>query len=215
MDKPVAGVQNCGMTAKKKTDRRTRRTQHSLTHAMVNLITEKRFDDITVQNLIDRADIGRSTFYSHFRDKEDLFQQNWEGFLDFCVQQIDWSKAGRGSFMPVQFLFSHLQDVQSFYQGLVRSRKSEAMFKSGIEYFGAKISGALKSRVKQQTAIPISILSNYLATELFGLLRWWLDERMPYSPAQMDQIFHRLINPSVSAALQDRSLLHSRTNHGL
>ena len=64
--------------AKKKTDRRIQRTRHSLTHAMVDLVTEKRFDDITVQNPIDRADIGRSTFYTHFRDKEDLFQTNWE-----------------------------------------------------------------------------------------------------------------------------------------
>jgi len=163
MDKPVAGVQNCGMTAKKKTDRRTRRTQHSLTHAMVNLITEKRFDDITVQNLIDRADIGRSTFYSHFRDKEDLFQQNWEGFLDFCVQQIDWSKAGRGSFMPVQFLFSHLQEVQPFYQGLVRSRKSDAMFKSGTEYFGCK--NIRRVEIVLETADGDS---NFNSVELFG-----------------------------------------------
>src|SRR5436190_20283700 len=111
------------MRDKKKLDRRTQRTQHSLTHAMVDLVTEKRFDDITVQNLIDRAEIGRSTFYSHFRDKEDLFQKNWEGFLDFCAQQIDWSRAGQGSFIPVVFLFSHLKDVQPFYQGLVRSRK--------------------------------------------------------------------------------------------
>jgi len=100
------------MRVKKKTDRRTRRTRHSLTHAMVDLVTEKRFDDITVQNLIDRADIGRSTFYTHFRDKEDLFQKNWEGFLEFCVEQIDWTRVGKGSFFPVLFLFDHLKDVQ-------------------------------------------------------------------------------------------------------
>jgi len=52
---------------------------------MVELVTEKRSDDITVQNLIDRADIVRSTFYSHFRDKEDLFPKNWEAFIDFCA----------------------------------------------------------------------------------------------------------------------------------
>lgn len=170
---------------------------------MVDLITEKRFDDITVQHLIDRADVGRSTFYSHFRDKEDLFQQNWESFLDFCVEQIDWTKAGQGSFMPIHFLFSHLQEVQPFYQGLVRSRKSEAMFKSGIEHFGRKLAEALNSRLKQPPAIPLAVLANYLASELFGLLRWWLDERMPYSPAQMDEMFHRLVNPSMNAALRN------------
>ncbi len=94
------------MSAKKKPDRRTQRTRHNLTHAMVELIQEKRFDDITVQNVIERADVGRATFYSHFTGKEDLFQKNWERFLDFCAQQIDWGQVGKGSFIPVLFLFA-------------------------------------------------------------------------------------------------------------
>ena len=190
------------MVARKMTDRRARRTQHNLTHAMVGLITEKRFDDITVQNLIDRADIGRSTFYTHFRDKEDLFQQNWKHFLDFCAQQIDWSKAGHGSFMPVLFLFNHLKEVQPFYRGLVRSGKSEVLFASGTEHLSGRISADWQSQLKRRPTIPVPILANYLATELFGLLRWWLNERMPHPPAQMDEIYHRLVNPSVKAALQ-------------
>jgi AcrR family transcriptional regulator len=184
------------MRAKKKTDRRTQRTRHSLTHAMVDLVTEKRFDDITVQNLIDRADIGRSTFYTHYRDKEDLFQKNWEGFLDFCVEQIVWDKIGRGSFFPVLFLFDHLKDVQPFYRGLVRSRKSDALMKTGAEYLSQKLGKGLQANLKYHPSIPIPILANYLATELFALLKWWLDEGMPHGPERMDQIFHELVNPA-------------------
>ena len=169
---------------------------------MVELVTEKRFDDITVQNLIDRADIGRSTFYSHFRDKEDLFRKNWEGFIDFCAQKINWDKAGKGSFMPILFLFDHLKDVQPFYQGLVRSRKSDPLFKSGTEQLTQRIAEALKARVKHVPSIPIPVLANYLASELFGLLKWWLDERMPYSPERMDEIYHQLVNPTLQLALK-------------
>jgi hypothetical protein len=50
--------------------------------------------------------------------------------------------------------------------------------------------------------IPIPILSNYLASELFALLKWWLDAGMPYTPESMDEIFHRLINPSFKSALR-------------
>jgi AcrR family transcriptional regulator len=184
------------MRAKKKTDRRIQRTRHSLTHAMVDLVTEKRFDDITVQNLIDRADIGRSTFYTHFRDKEDLFQKNWEGFLEFCVEQIDWTRVGKGSFFPVLFLFDHLKEVQPFYRGLVLSRKSEALMKTGTEYLSQRIGEGLQANLKYHPSIPIPILANYLATELFALLKWWLDQGMPYSPERMDQIFHELVNPA-------------------
>lgn len=181
----------------KKVDRRTQRTQHNLTHAMVDLVTEKRFDDITVQNLIDRADIGRSTFYSHFRDKEDLFQKNWEAFLNFCLEQIVWDQVGKGSFFPVRFLFEHLQEVQPFYRGLVLSRKSEPLMKSGADYLTQQLTKQLQAHLKCHPAIPIPILANYLATELFALLKWWLDERMPYSPERMDEIFHTLVNPAL------------------
>lgn len=170
---------------------------------MVELVKEKRFDDITVQNVIDRADVGRSTFYSHFRDKQDLFAHQWEGFLNFLAQQIDWNKAGQGSFMPVIFLFAHLQEAQTFYKGLVRSRMTDSIFKSGVAYLSGKIESALTDRLrgKPTTAVPIPILSHYLASALFNLLQWWLDQKMPYPPGRMDEIFHNLVNPTIRSAL--------------
>ena len=155
-----------------------------------------------MQNVIDRADVGRSPFYSHFRDKEDLFAQQWEGMIDFLAQKIDWSKAGRGSFIPVAFFFDHLKDVQPFYRGLVRSGKLDSLFKTGVELFSQKIESALKTRTEHQPAIPISILSNHLATEFFALLKWWLDERMPYTPERMDEIYHNLVNPTFRSVLE-------------
>ena len=57
-----------------------------------------------------------------------------------------------------------------------------------------------------QVAVPIPVLSHYLANEFFGLLKWWLDARMPYPPAAMDEMFHRLVNPAINSALQDRNV---------
>jgi len=58
--------------------------------------------------------------------------------------------------------------------------------------------------------IPIPILSNYLASELFALLKWWLDAGMPYTPESMDEIFHRLINPCFKSALR---IADAKTRH--
>ena len=184
-------------------DRRATRTRQSLNDAMVELIHEKRFDDITVQDVIDRANVGRSTFYSHFRDKEDLFQKNWERFLDMFAGGINWDKAGEGPFVPVLFLFSHLQEAQAFYKGLVRSRKTDSVFKIGVSYLSQKIETALTLRFKGKPApsLPIPILSNFLAVELFALLKWWLDNEMPDTPERMDDIFHELVTPTLHTAL--------------
>jgi AcrR family transcriptional regulator len=189
--------------AKKISDRRTRRTRHQVSGALVDLIKEKRFGDITVQNLIDRAGVGRSTFYTHFRDKEDAFDQQWFHFNQYLSDQIDWDQAGQGSFFPVTFFFQHLQEAQSFYRGLVRSGKVDAIFKSGVEYLTRNIEAELKGRLKSRpVTIPIPVLSHYLANEFFGLLKWWLDAGMPYTPAAMDKMFHRLVNPTIESALK-------------
>jgi len=193
------------LRTKKGSDRRTQRTRRRLSSALVELVKEKRFDDITVQNVIERADVGRATFYSHFRDKEDLFEQQWEQFNERLAQQIDWDKAGKDSFVPVASFFQHLQEVQPFYRGLVRSRKIDAMFKRGIEYLTNHIETGLNQRLKpgaRPVDVPIPILSNYLASEFFALLKWWLDAGMPYTPESMDKAFHRLINPTVKSALR-------------
>lgn len=184
-------------------DRRSKRTQRSLSEALVDLIKEKRFDDITIQEVIDRADVGRSTFYTHFRDKEDLFQQDWERFLDGFAQHIDWDKAGRERFVPAVYLFSHLQEYQPFYQGLVRSGKKDAVFRSGTSHLSQRIEAALNLSFKGKPvrSLPIPILANYLASELFALLQWWLDQNMPYSPERMDEIFHELVTPTFRKAL--------------
>jgi AcrR family transcriptional regulator len=189
----------------KKKDRRTARTQRSLSGALVSLVKEKRFDDITVQEVIDRADVGRSTFYSHFRDKEDLFQKDWERFLDGFAHHIEWEKAGTGRFVPVVYLFGHLQEYQPFYKGLVRSQKADAVFKSGTAYLTLKIETALSTLFRDKPAppTPIPILSNYLASELFSLLKWWLDNQMPYTPERMDEIFHELVTPTFRAVLKN------------
>jgi AcrR family transcriptional regulator len=189
----------------KKDDRRANRTKRSLSEALVELIHEKRFDDITVQDVIDRADVGRSTFYSHFRDKEDLFQQDWERFLDMFAGGINWDNAGEGVFVPAQFLFSHLKNAQAFYKGLVRSRKTDPLFKSGVSHLSQSIEAALELRLqgKRIPSIPIPILSNYLAVQLFALLKWWLDHEMPYPPERMDEIFHELVSPTFKGIFGD------------
>jgi AcrR family transcriptional regulator len=216
------------MVMKKKSDRRPQRTRRLLSRALVGLITEKRFDDITVQNVIDRADVGRSTFYTHFRDKEDLLQKDWERFLDAFAQQIDWDKAGYESFVPVVHLFRHLQDVQPFYKGLVRSRKADSLFKTGVSYLSRKIETSFNARSEHRPPqtdhgtgvlatqsgtgesptrqVPVPILANFLAIELFALLKWWLDHDMPYTPERMDEIYHHLVNPTFPGQYRERWL---------
>jgi AcrR family transcriptional regulator len=190
----------------KKSDRRLVRTRKSLRDALIELILEKHYDDITVQNIIDRANVGRSTFYAHYRDKEDLFRGDWERFLDFFVQYIDFDKIKKSRFVPIEQLFQHLMDFHPFYRALVKSNKSDQLLKIGQTHLAKRIENKLIVWLgkEQTTSVPISILSNYLANETFALLKWWLDENMPYPPERMDEIFHHLVTPGFRLVVSDK-----------
>lgn len=189
----------------RKLDRRSNRTQETLKRALIELILEKHYDDITVQDILDRANIGRSTFYTHFRDKEDLFRQDWEGFLCFLTQQFNFENIKKGSFVPIKALFQHLKDFHPLYRALVRSRKIDQVFKFGQNHLAKAIQNKLTILLpaNKELLVPIPILSNYLANEIFNLLKWWLDQNMPYTPERMDEIFHRLITPGFRDVLVD------------
>ena len=72
----------------KKTDRRVLRTREVLSNALVDLILEKGYEKITVQNIIDQANIGRSTFYDHFQDKQDLLEKSFGMLADDLNQHV-------------------------------------------------------------------------------------------------------------------------------
>jgi AcrR family transcriptional regulator len=79
------------------TDRRVERTQQALTFALVELVLTKRWAKITVQDLLDRAGVGRSTFYAHYRSKDDLLLKSFVKMLDLMDAQLDRAGAGAGA----------------------------------------------------------------------------------------------------------------------
>jgi len=78
-----------------KVDRRIRRTRDTLGDALIALMQEKSFEEITVQEVLDRAGVGRSTFYAHYRDKEDLFLSDVEDFMEMMSTLLTRGAGGR------------------------------------------------------------------------------------------------------------------------
>lgn len=187
-----------------KVDRRTNRTRQSLKGALIKLILEKHYDQITVQNIIDRADVGRSTFYTHYRDKEDLFRDDWETFLGFFIQLFDFENIKKGRFVPIKEVFQHLMDFHPLYRALIKSGKTDRLFRIGQSHLAKAIEDKLMilPSDEQPVVVPVAVLANFLAAEIFALLKWWLDHDMPYPPERMDKIFHQLIGPGFRTALE-------------
>ena len=183
-------------------DRRTQRTRQTLSHALIDLIQEKRYEAITVQDICDRANVGRSTFYAHYQDKDDLLASNFQQMMESLGSQIEW-RAGQFVF-PVTPLFQHVQEHHHLYKALAWGGGFDVLLRAGQQQWRAHIEQYLSTLLPpgRPPAIPVEVATTYLAGALQTLLLWWLDRKMPYPPEQMDEMFQQLVMPGVNAALR-------------
>ncbi len=176
----------------KKGDQRVRRTRDRLGDALVELLVQKPFDDITVQDVLDRAGVSRSTFYSHFSNKNDLFFSDADEF--FVGMATALSRFGDKSerVAPAQELFAHIADVRPFYNALVESGKIQDVWELGREHFARGIEQRLAEIPRAREIHPDrrAAVAHGLAGSLFSLLSWWVQCGMTPSPEEMDKLFH-------------------------
>lgn len=179
----------------RKTDARVERTRMQLGTALLNLITEKPVKEVTVQDVLDRSGVGRSTFYLHYRDIDDLLVSQLELFCEMMSSQLSARKDKSQRVMPVAELFAHIGNGNKLYRVLSDSghvkdfyELAEGCFARGIEQRLAE-SGRLNDMPPREIAARASALSG----SLLALLRWWLDRGEKESPMAMDEMFHRMV----------------------
>ncbi len=186
-----------------KGDRRERRTRQLLHEALFDLIVEKRYDKITIDDIVERADVGRSTFYAHFQDKDALLLDGLERLLASLKQQAAEDHKTGAQLLSVCGLFRHVGEQHKLYEAMVWGHGIELFFKSAHESLTRDLEEHFAAQFDKQRKpkVSLSLVSNYLAGTLITLLKWWLDNKMPYSPEQMDEIFQQLVMPGVQAWL--------------
>jgi AcrR family transcriptional regulator len=181
--------------SKKKTDARVRRTRDALGDALVALMQEKPFDTITVQDVLDRAHVSRSTFYSHYSDKDDLLMSDADEFFQALSMALSQHGDKSDRVFPVQEFFAHLSNVQPFFKALVKSGKYQENMELAREHFARGIERRLVELPRGQSIPPheLPAIAFAHAGALMSLLMWWLDRGMRESPAEMDHLFHRIV----------------------
>ena len=185
---------------RRKVDQRIRRTCERLGSALVALIQEKAIDDVTVQEVLDRASVGRSTFYLHYRDKDDLLLSQLEKFLETMSTALSIRKEESHRVVPVAELFEHIGSQKKLYRALADSGRLNDFFDLAQGYFARGIERRLRES-KRLSNLPPSKLpqrelgarASALAGSMLSLLRWWLDRGAKESPQAMDELFHRMV----------------------
>jgi AcrR family transcriptional regulator len=190
-----------------KNDRRSNRTRELLSGALVELMLEKRYDSITIQDILDRADIGRSTFYAHYTDKEDLLMSELTRLMH--TLQVYGAELGHahGGLLPSLEFFRHVQQQRRLMRAFLTERGAEILLRDFQVQMSRLVEQNLRSQAGEDVplAVPLSVVGKFVASTFLMLLRWWFEEDLRHSPEQMDEMFQKLVMPSVHAVIEGKS----------
>jgi AcrR family transcriptional regulator len=181
--------------AKRKIDKRVRKTRDALGDALVTLMQEKPFDSITVQDVLDRANVGRSTFYSHFSDKDDLLMSDADEFFEGVAMALSRHGDKSDRVFPVAEFFNHLIEARHFVKALRSSGRMNDNMDLAQSHFARGIEKRL-GEIPKGSLIPVherSARAFAHAGALLALMKWWIDRGMKEPPGEMDRLFHRMV----------------------
>lgn len=176
-------------------DSRAVRTRGLLAWALMALMHKKSFDEISVQEICGRAGVGRSTFYAHFQDRDELLVRHMVVFASARGAELAWDD-GLGRYVfPVRSLFEHVRQMKPLFDSLARARQAEFILK----VLQNNIAEAFEQRVRtlrgDESAVPIipaALLAQQLAGTLMTLMVWWMDHHYPLTTQEMEKHFHLL-----------------------
>jgi AcrR family transcriptional regulator len=185
-----------------KVDRRVYRTREALGDALVALMLEKPFDEITVQQVLDRAEVGRSTFYTHYVDKNDLFMSDVDDFWTKMSSMLSRRREKSERVAPVKEFFEHVAEARQFYNALVTSGRVHDVMQLGQGHLARGIEGRLQEIPRASGLSPQrrELLSQCYSGAFFSLVSWWVNHPESGTPAEMDEMFHRMVWSGVGSS---------------
>ena len=182
----------------RKDDARVRRTRMQLGTAFLNLIMEKPVREVTVQDVLDRSGVGRSTFYLHYRDIDDLLVSQLEMFCEAMSTSLSNQNDKSHRVAPVAELFAHIGNQNKLYRVLSDSGHVKDFYELAEGHFARGIERRLieSGRLSALKPREIAARATALSGSMLALLRWWLDRGEKETPMQMDKLFHQLVWPN-------------------
>ena len=190
-------------------DRRSLRTRTALRDALIELITERGWDDIAVRDICVRANIGRSTFYLHYPNKDELLQGGFEGLQAELQRQArtrsdDASPSTEDSvsFLFVPGLIEHAHEQRKLFRGLIGRRSGYVVQQRFREMVIRLITDELPTSTG---SFPREAVARSLAGAFVELLSWWIEQCAPLPPKELAALFDELSWPALK---RERSLHH-------
>ena len=180
-------------------DRRVARTRAVLHHALMSLILEKGYEEITIGDICDAANVGRSTFYAHYTSKDDLRRSGLDHMRKSIVDQHRGTLATNENLRerPLAFsltMFEHARDHLDRYRALVGSGGGAIAIATIREILSDLVRDELAAKPdnKSTDAIPRELIVQFVVGAYMAVLNWWLDSGAKLPPQRVDAMFRRI-----------------------
>jgi AcrR family transcriptional regulator len=181
-------------------DRRSARTRALLLEALPGLMAERGFERLTTQNIIDRAGVGRATFYAHFENKEELLAASVDGLRAWLEAMRERAPAQPFAFMLP--FFEHLASHRAIYRTTFE-RESEVSVERLIRAMMRELVRAelTAKRTARQDDGAIELATQFVVSTFWSVTVWWMGGGATLRPAEVDALFLRLAQPGLELAL--------------
>jgi len=191
----------------KRVDRRIERTQQLLHGALIALVQEKGFEAVTVQEIIDRANVGRATFYAHFVDKEDLLVKAMDPFSAQLKERQRRTLRERAasdgrSFDFARELFARAEGHRELLRAMVGRQGAQILQRHFQRLQLELVREELKNVARRPASgAPPEAVAQALASALYGLLVWWMDSKPRMTVDEVYELFRKMAAATTKAVL--------------
>ncbi|MFE3255124.1 TetR/AcrR family transcriptional regulator [Nocardia sp. NPDC059091] len=171
-------------------DRRVRRSRRALRDAMVSLVLERGYANVTVEDITGRADLGRATFYTHYTDKDDLLNRVVSDLIEDLQQRLQpLATASSVGFTgkPVLELFRHAAEERDTYRVILRGEGDGRALRRFIDDRTAAAAQVFAARAAAHGTTPnidVEVLARAWVGEQVAVLQWWLESDPPPMPPE-------------------------------
>jgi AcrR family transcriptional regulator len=200
------------MNKAEKIDRRVSRTRNALREALLSLMEEQDYSMITVEEITARANIGRTTFYLHYRDKEDLLLEELADLMQELTQQIarisisQW-QAGKNPQSPILMIFQHVAANEKMYRLILDGEGMLQVIERLCSIFEeaanrlSQTEGELQALLLN-SSVSMNFLANYFAGALLATTGWWLKQGASYQAEEIAALFQKMLFPGMKQVLE-------------
>ncbi len=182
----------------RKMDRRVQRTRKLLRDALMNLIMEDGYDAISIQDITEKANLGRATFYLHFKDKDELLLDVMEQFIDDFMEQVPQISEAQWRLDDTKALvrlFDFAAEHYDLYRILIIGSGGITAANQLRHSVAENIADFIKQEIDELGAkpvVPTEFIANHFAGSLLATIYWWLDSDLSYTPEEMAEMFQKV-----------------------